>query len=163
MLCVQDEAKTMTRILLTLVLALATSLPAQSAPPRGGSGYRSGGSYHGSYHGGYRGGYYGNNHYHGTRWVVGVNVGYPGWGWPYYGGYSAWGYPYYPYPYYPAYYPAPIMVQQQPTTYVEQPAPQAQQQYPAGFWYYCADQGAYYPYVNECPAGWQRVAPQPAN
>ena len=84
-------------------------------------------------------------------------------GWPYYGGFSPWAYPYYPYPYYPAYYPSPMVVQQQPTTYVEQPAPQAQQQAPTGFWYYCADQGAYYPYINECPAGWQRVAPRPSN
>ena len=74
--------------------------------------------------------------------------------------------PYYPYYYHPAYYPAPVVVQQQPTVYVEQPAqqpaPQAQQQ-PAGYWYYCADSRAYYPYVRDCPAGWQRVAPQPAN
>jgi hypothetical protein len=137
---------TMTKILLILFFALATALPAQA--------------------GGSRGGYHGGNNYHhngGTRWVVGVNVGYPGWGWPYYG-FSPWAYPYYPYyPYYPAYYPAPVVVQQQPTTYVEQPAPQAQQQAPTGFWYYCADQGAYYPYIRECPAGWQRVAPQPSN
>ena len=98
-----------------------------------------------------------------------MNVGYPGFGY-------GWGYtlvrrrllsypyyPYYPYPYYPAYYPAPVAVPQQPTTYVEQPAPQAQQQAPTGYWYYCADPGAYYPYIKECPAGWQRVAPQPSN
>jgi hypothetical protein len=57
-------------------------------------------------------------------------------------------------------------VQQQPITYIEQPVPQppAQQQQSAlGYWYYCADPGAYYPYVKECPAGWQRVAPQPSN
>jgi hypothetical protein len=55
-------------------------------------------------------------------------------------------------------------VQQQPTTYIEQPAPPAQQsQAPTGYWYYCADPGAYYPYIRECPAGWQRVAPQPSN
>jgi len=54
------------------------------------------------------------------------------------------------------------VVQQQPTVYVEQPpAPQAQPHQPAGWWYYCADAAAYYPYVKECPAGWQRVAPRP--
>jgi hypothetical protein len=146
---------TMTKILLTLLLALATALPAQSAPPRGGGGG-----------GGYRGGGHGGHHHGGTRWVVGVNVGYPGfgYGWGYYPWYGAGYYPY-PYPYYPyyPYYPAPMAVPQQPTTYVEQQAPQAQQQAPTGYWYYCADPGAYYPYIKECPAGWQRVAPQPSN
>ena len=144
---------TIVRIILTLLLALATALPAQSAP-RGGGGYRGGGGHHG-----------GHRHHGGTRWAVGVNIGYPGFGYfgyyPWYGaGYYPY-YPYYPYPYYPAYYPAPVV--QQPTTYVEQPAPQAQPQAPTGYWYYCADPGAYYPYIKECPAGWQRVAPQPGN
>ena len=139
------------RVLLVFALALAASLPVLAAPPHGG--------------GGYRGGYHGNNHYHGTRWVVGVNVGIPGWGWPYYG-YAPWGYPYYPYYSYPypspAYYP-PAAVAQQPVYVEQQPAPPAQQQSAVGYWYYCANPGAYYPYVKECPAGWQRVAPQPGN
>jgi hypothetical protein len=148
MLCFQEAIMKTMRILLGLILGLATSFAALAGGGHGGGGHHGGGSHH---HGG-------------TRWVVGVNVGYPGWGWPYYS-YSPWAYPYYPYPYYPAYsyYPAPVMQQQQPTTYVEQPAPQAQQQAPTGYWYYCADPGAYYPYIKECPAGWQRVAPQPGN
>ena len=94
-----------------------------------------------------------------SRVRVGVYVGVPLFGFPYY--YPP--YPYAPY-YYPAYYPAPVVVQQQPAVYVEQPA--AQQPAPAasqpqGYWYYCADSRGYYPYVKECPAGWQRVAPQP--
>jgi hypothetical protein len=77
---------------------------------------------------------------------------------------------YYPPPYYayPAYgYPAPAYgyppAAVTPPAYVEQgvaqaaPAP-AQRQ---GDWYYCADSNAYYPYVKECPAGWQRVPAQP--
>ena len=52
-------------------------------------------------------------------------------------------------------------MQQQPQVYVEQP--QAQPSQPSGYWYYCADSRAYYPYVKECPSGWQRVAPQPQN
>jgi len=147
----------MSRIFLALLLTLATALPALSAPPSrsgggGGSGYRGGGGHNGGHH-----------HHGGNRWVVGVNFGYGGF--PYWGGYYPW-YPaaYYPYyPYYPAgYYPVQY-VPQQPTTYVEQPAPQAQPQSPSGYWYYCADPGAYYPYIKECPAGWQRVAPQPSN
>jgi hypothetical protein len=158
MLCVQEKTMTPIRILLTLVLALAVSLPALSAPPRGGGGgggYRGGGGGH--YHGG-------GGHYNGNRWVVGVNFGFPGY--PYFGyypGFYGGYYPYYPYNPYPAYYPAPVAVQQQPMVYTEQPAPQAQQQGPVGYWYYCANPGAYYPYVRECPAGWQRVAPQPSN
>ena len=36
--------------------------------------------------------------------------------------------------------------------------PQAQ---PQGEWYYCADSNSYYPYVRDCPGGWQRVPAQP--
>lgn len=92
--------------------------------------------------------------YGGPRVSFGFNFGIP---------YGA--YPYYYPPYsYPAYYPAPVVVQQQAPVYVEQnpqPAPSAQQSAPAGYWYYCTGSRAYYPYVKECPAGWQRVAPQP--
>ena len=38
-----------------------------------------------------------------------------------------------------------------------QTAPQSEQ---ASFWYYCNDAKAYYPYVRECPSGWQKVVPQ---
>jgi hypothetical protein len=30
-----------------------------------------------------------------------------------------------------------------------------------GYWYYCPAYQAYYPYVQDCPGGWQAVAPQP--
>ncbi len=74
--------------------------------------------------------------------------------------------PYYPYPAYayPAYaYPPVVVAPASPPVYVEQspaqaaPAP-AQAQ---GDWYYCPESKAYYPYVAECPAGWQRVPAQP--
>jgi hypothetical protein len=32
---------------------------------------------------------------------------------------------------------------------------------PQGEWYYCANAGSYYPYVRDCPGGWQRVPAQP--
>ena len=88
---------------------------------------------------------------HGPRVYFGFNFG------PY-----PYPYPfYYPPYYYPAYYPVPLVLQRPPTVYLEQqPAPAASPA-PAGYWYYCADARAYYPYVKECPAGWQRVAPQP--
>ena len=51
--------------------------------------------------------------------------------------------------YYGSFYNAP---------YVYLPAiPQPQPNY----WYYCQDPEGYYPNVDECPDGWQQVAPQP--
>jgi hypothetical protein len=83
---------------------------------------------------------------------VGFGFGYPYWGWgPY------WGPWYYPPPYY--YPPAAVYVPAQPTTYIEQggtPAADA-----GGWWYYCDISRGYYPYVKECPSGWQRVPPAP--
>ena len=82
---------------------------------------------------------------------VGFGFGYPYWGSPW----GPWGYPY-------PYYSAPVVVQQAPVTYVEQNsgAPSS----PAadtGWWYYCDQSRGYYPYVRECPTGWQRVPPAP--
>ena len=86
---------------------------------------------------------------------VGVFVGIPiGFGWPY--SY----YPPYPY-YYPAYPSQVVVVPSQPQTYIQQDGTQAAPAPQQGYWYYCTDARAYYPYVKECPGGWQRVAPQP--
>lgn len=79
---------------------------------------------------------------------------------------SAWGWPYYP-PnyYYPNYYPAypGNVIIQSPPIYVEQgavPAPPAQ--VAENYWYFCNSPQGYYPYIKECPAGWQKVVPHPA-
>jgi hypothetical protein len=73
------------------------------------------------------------------------------------------GAPFYPWYYPPYYYYPPVTVPAAPTTYIEQGSPQsAQERQSQGYWYYCAESKTYYPYVKECPAGWQRVAPQPA-
>jgi hypothetical protein len=136
-----------TRIVFAFLLLLTGTLAAQTAFADG--------PYRGGYHGGYRGGY-GGGHWHSSfGFYFGVPIG----GYPYYA-------PYYSPYYYPAYsyYSAPVVVQQQSPVYVEQnpqPAASAQPSAPAGYWYYCAGSNAYYPYVKECPAGWQRVAPQP--
>jgi len=59
--------------------------------------------------------------------------------------------------------PAPVVVQQAPTEYIEQ---QQQQRVAAppnldpNFWYYCRDPAGYYPYVQNC-AAWQQVTPVP--
>lgn len=89
---------------------------------------------------------------------LGVYVGGPVF-WP---GYGPYYYPpYYP-PYYPAYYPPVVVTPPAAPVYIEQGAAQAA---PAqdSWWYYCNDAKAYYPYVKECPTGWQRVAPQPGS
>ena len=73
-----------------------------------------------------------------------------------------WYYPSYYYPYYyPAYYPPVAAVPAAPPTYVERGAAPAAAPQAQGYWYYCADAKAYYPYVKDCPAGWQKVIPQP--
>lgn len=90
---------------------------------------------------------------------LGIYVGDP---WPYP--------PFYPYSPFPPriYVPGPVIVTP-PPVYIEQApvVPAAPAVPPAaapepGYWYYCSDAKAYYPYVKECPGGWQRVAPQPA-
>lgn len=126
----------------------------------GGGSWQGGGgrSWHGgggSWNGGWRGGGWG---WRGGGWgwwgpgvAVGVGLAAPFWGYPY-------GYPYsyaYPYSYgYPAYSP-PVVVESSPQTYIQRDS-QAQQ-----YWYYCQNPQGYYPYVSECPGGWQPVSPQP--
>jgi len=92
-----------------------------------------------------------HGYYHGGH--VGVVIGVPGPGY--------WRYPdpyfYGPYPY-PYAYP-PVVVNPPPTTYIEQAPAQPQQQ--SSDWYYCHKPEGYYPYVKQCPDGWERVAPQP--
>lgn len=71
------------------------------------------------------------------------------------------GAPIYPWWYYPPYYypPAVVTVPATPPTYVERDSSAAPEQH---YWYYCRESKTYYPYVKECPGGWQRVVPQPS-
>ena len=46
-----------------------------------------------------------------------------------------------------------------PVTYVEMAPPGAIQ--PSTSWYYCKNPEGYFPYVQECPSGWQTVPAQP--
>jgi hypothetical protein len=88
--------------------------------------------------------------HHGSHVRFGVVVGGPLW----------YGPAYYPPYYYPPYYAAPMPAA--PPVYIEQGAAQpAPAQSPQAYWYYCAEAKGYYPYVKECPGGWQRVLPQP--
>ena len=90
----------------------------------------------------------------------GVFVGPGFWFPPPYYGYPPNYYPPYSYP--PYYYP-PVVAGPVTPTYIEQATAQPAPALPPGYWYYCDGPKAYYPYVRECPGGWQRVAPQPAN
>jgi hypothetical protein len=58
----------------------------------------------------------------------------------------------------PLYYPpavvaAPAPMYVQPST--------AQMPAPINYWYFCPQSNTYYPYVTDCPGGWQQIAPQP--
>lgn len=105
----------------------------------------------------------------GNVWAGGrldVYVG-PVWGPRYYPSHRH----YYPPPYYfppPVYYPPQVIVvpPPEPQVYIEQaelPAEPVTQAAPAQqYWYYCNSAKAYYPYVKECPGGWQKVLPVPS-
>lgn len=87
----------------------------------------------------------------GVRYGVGVVVA-PRWD-PWF-----WGPPYpYPYPSYP-----PVIIERSPPVYIEQPQAIPEPAQPA-YWYYCAESNNYYPYVQRCPEGWQRIEPQPGD
>lgn len=112
--------------------------------------------------------YHGGHHHHGGGVSLGFAIGSPFWygyGAPYYWPYYR---PYY-YPYPAAYYPYPAAVVAPayaagPAAYVEQqsqPGAAAPASPASGYWYYCNESQAYYPYVNQCAGPWERVAPQP--
>jgi hypothetical protein len=96
----------------------------------------------------------------------GIGIGIPG----------PWYYPppvYYPYPYYPpaVVVPAPSSyvvpapssyVVPAPSSYVEQAPATSYSTHPAQTsYYYCAASKSYYPYVRDCPGGWEQVPAQP--
>ena len=129
-----------------LGLSIAGTAHAARFGGRGGGGapaFHGGGFHGGAFHGGsfHHGGFHS-----GVRVFVGGAFVAP-FAWPYYSP------PAYYYP--PAYYPDPAYYP--PSTEYVAPA----QAPAAGYWYYCAGSQAYYPYVRDCPGGWQQVAPQP--
>jgi len=139
----------MVAVLMLLVFGAASgSVMARGG--HGGGGHGGGGHFSGGY--GHAGGY---GHGYGYGVGFGISLGVPLY-WPgYYPGY-------YPYPYtYPGpdySYPGPAVAPS--GGYVEQGYPQAAPA-PQQDWYYCPNSNAYYPYVRECPGGWQRVPSQP--
>ena len=113
---------------------------------------------HGGGHGGGHGGWHGA-----PRIGLGFSFGFPLYA-PYYAPAPYYYYPPYAYSPAPYYYPplAPA-----PQEYIEQgssvapPSQASPSQAQGSWWYYCADSKSYYPYVRECPGGWQRISPTP--
>ena len=127
------------KLLCGLMLVAVVSMSGTALADRG----------HGGHGGGHGGGHFGFGLYLGA---------------PYYP-YSYYPYPYpYAYPY--GYYPPTVVTPAQPPVYIEQGTSQeAPQQAPAQsdnyYWYHCDKPDGYYPYIKECPGGWQKVAPTP--
>lgn len=98
----------------------------------------------------------GGDHWHGPHVGLGVWFGPP----VIVGPPFAYPYPYY-YPYgyaapYP-YYGGPVE-REYSDRYRDEPAPIDP---PRANWYYCPEARAYYPYVKDCPKGWEAVPAQP--
>jgi len=79
-----------------------------------------------------------------------------------YGYLNSYYWPVYP----PIIYPPPIVVvQPDPPVYIQQ---QPAQPTPSpgstvtNYWYYCENPAGYYPEVEQCPGGWIKVPPRPA-
>lgn len=126
-----------------------------------------------------------DHHHHGGGFGWGLGLGlWGGYGLGYYGRvpyYSPYyGYPpaygYTPYGYAPGYgaspygygYPPVVTVPSAPPIYMPQ-QPQIMQTQPVAppaqatnYWHYCRKPEGYYPHIRNCPDGWLRVAPQPA-
>jgi len=137
-----EEESVMNKFRTLALLAVAFLAMAASVPALAGGGHR----------GGSHGGYYGY-----PRVSVGFAFGGPGyWGYPGY-----WGHPgyYYAPPYYS--YPRAVGVSAEPTVYIERGDAYAPPEQSQGYWYYCPEAKAYYPYVKQCAGCWQRVSPTP--
>lgn len=103
-------------------------------------------------------------------WAVSVGGGYgggwrpaaygPGWGPGWRGGYYG---PGYGYPYAGGYYSAPVVYAAPPVVaYVAPQQPMVLAAQPqAAIWYYCQASGQYFPYVQNCPSGWQTQPAMP--
>lgn len=102
--------------------------------------------------------------YSSSNWAWGHHGGHGGGSFGFYFGAPLYPYGYgYGYPYaYPYYPPVVVTVPVTPPTYIQQ-APQAPvvQQSQTAYWHYCNNPQGYYPYVKECPGGWQLVEPTP--
>ena len=56
----------------------------------------------------------------------------------------------------PIYYSQPIVVEREAPIIIDQTVA------PIDYWYFCRPANAYYPYVKDCPAPWEKVPAKPA-
>lgn len=127
---------------ISLVIILLAPLFSGSVWAGGGHGWGHGG-------GGHFGGWHGGGHF-GYDLALGLGLGY---GLGYYG----YGMPY-PYPYYP--YQPVVAAPSPPPVYTQQNIPTTSEPQ-TNYWHYCRNPDGYYPYVRECPGGWEKIPPQP--
>ena len=83
-----------------------------------------------------------------TRVFIGTHI--------FFGPRFGWGHPGWWEPALPYYVAPPVVVQQEPPVYIQQPESQPHQ---PNYWYYCQSPQGYYPYVQQCPGGWMTVVP----
>ena len=145
-----------------LALILLGALPATSVWAGGWGHHHHGGGFGWGLGlglwGGYGLGYYGRVPYYSPYYGYPPAYGYAPYGYaPGYGA-SPYGYGYPPVVTVPS--APPIYMPQQPKIMQTQPVePPAQA---TNYWHYCRKPEGYYPYIRNCPDGWLRVAPQPA-
>ena len=142
-------------IVAALALSLLASGMAFAERSPGGKGYKDGSS-----RGGHKGSYYrGGGHRHSYyRSGVDVVIGGSFWGPPWY--YPPYYYPSYYSPYYYPYSYAPVVeIPSSPPVYIERSRPDSSAL--PNLWFYCPESKTYYPYVKECPGGWQTVPAKP--
>lgn len=94
--------------------------------------------------------------WHGGHWVHDWHDNHFGWWWIVGGAWVFFNAPIYPYP--DPYVPSTVIVQETPPP--APAAPPAAGPAPA-YWYYCASAQNYYPYVTQCPVGWEQVPAMP--
>lgn len=90
----------------------------------------------------------GHGHHHRNHWSGSFFIGVP-----YYPSYHYYHDHYWDYPR----YPRTIIIERDRRPDAGSGPP------PAQYWYYCDSADAYYPYVEQCPEGWQEVPATPAD
>jgi hypothetical protein len=141
-----------TQTMLATVMFVTFSLYSGMNWAHGGGGHGGGGHGGGGHGGGGHGWGGGHGGYH----------GHGGFGFYFGAPYYTNPYSYYGYPYYPYYSSPPVVtVPESPPVYIQQQDPEPDQQDASAYWHYCTNPEGYYPYVKECPGGWQLVEPTP--
>jgi hypothetical protein len=149
----------MRRNMVVAVIIFLLAILASSVAWAHGSRHGHGFTHQGLGHHGHRGHGRGHGHFH-SRGRVEIIIGAPLPGsWHYRGGS-----PYYYGQHHVYTYPPVIAAPSAPPVYIERGAAGGLEdslQQPRAYWYYCSNPQGYYPYVSNCPLGWQQVPAQP--